>query len=324
MVGRNLIIILIDGILGALVGLELRFSLLGKLFIEPYRSLMPAFWGVLFLLWLLVQIPVTRQWWWSALGAVVGLLVAGAIPIAQKFPSLDWLRLLPSLISLALLLLAVLFAGIPVQTSYRLASYLTIVKTRKITVRSYAGPYWLIFSVVLGVILGVAIYQSWIPASYSSFLTSPELFRLMLYVFFASLSGYISVSAGWGAFSAGLFVFFSEFTFQFLYTAYTSWQQLLWEVGGIFVDPSRFSAPLVFVIIAFLWGWLSGHYSRLALVLKEARVEPKKELELAPAQEKISPETEGTEEQRKSCGSCGASIRTDAAFCPFCGAKQDI
>ncbi|MGB9833560.1 MAG: zinc ribbon domain-containing protein [bacterium] len=322
MVIRNLIILLIDVIFGALVGLELKFSLLGKLFIEPYRSLMPAAWGVLLFLWLLAQIPVMRKWWWPALGALLSLIVAAIIPLWEKLANIDPGQLYAPSIALLLLLGAVILSAVPVEKSFSLAHYAPIARSKRITLHSAPGPYWLIFSLALGIIFGITLYHNWIPSRFLSFLNSPELLRLTLYLFYAALSGYISLSPGWGAFSSALFVFTTEFTFQFLYTAYASFQQLVWEFTGIFMDPARVSAPITFLLLAFIWGWFAGHYSRTSLILKEAKVEAELEIEAPGILEGSSKLEEQKPEEKKTCQSCGASIDPQAQFCPSCGAKQ--
>ncbi|MGB9553916.1 MAG: hypothetical protein ACPL7L_06030, partial [bacterium] len=261
MVIRNIIILLIDGILGGLVGLELKFALLGKLFIEPYRSLMPAAWGLILFFWLLGQIPVMRKWWWPVLGSFLSLIAAACVPLGNQLFNLTPELLYTPAVSLVLVLLSVILAAVPVEKSLALQKYLQEAKSRKIVVHSIAGPFWLLFSLVLGIIFGVALYHNWIPSKFLSFFGSSELFRLILYVFFAALSGFISSSPGWGAFSSFFFVLGTEFTFLFLYTAYAFLQQLYWEIGAIFLDPARISAPLAFLLVSFIWGWFVGYYS---------------------------------------------------------------
>ena len=325
MIVRNLIILLTDGILGGMVGLELKFALLGKLFIEPYHSLMPVAWGLILFLWLLVQIPVMRKWWWPTLGSLLSIVVATGIVLGDQWRSLNLELIYTPAIALVLLLLSVIFAAVPVERSSALQPYLPEVKSKKIRISSPAGPFWLLFSLVLGIIFGITLYHNWIPLKFLSFFNSPELFRLILYVFYAALSGFISISPGWGAFSSFMFVLGTEFTFLFLYTAYASLQQLYWEIGAIFLDPARVSAPAAFLVISFIWGWFVGHYSHLSLVLKEAKLETELETQIKadiPQVQEEGKELAEPQPEKKICKSCGASIDKEAQFCPMCGAKQ--
>jgi hypothetical protein len=322
---RNFIILLIDLIFGALIGLELKFSLLGQLFIEPYRSLMPAGWGILFLLWLLVQIPVVKKAVWPALGAIIGLAVAAIIPLWENLPAIHLETIFGPALSLIFILLATVFVSLPLERAEALSNYLPVLRSKRIIIHSPAGPFWLLFSIALGIIGGVTLYHHWIPSAFLIFVSSPELFRLIFYVLFASLSGYLTLSPGWGAFSVALFVFSTEFTFQFLYTAYASLREMVWEFAGIFLDPARVIAPLAFIVVSFLWGWASGRYARNRQALKEARLEAQVEKgpeAPPPSQENLQIEAPNPP-SLKNCPSCGASIDPEAVFCPKCGFKQE-
>lgn len=322
MVIRNFIILCIDLIFGALIGLELKFSFLGQLFIEPYRSLFPACWGVLFLLWLLIQITVIKKSIWPAIGGILSLAVAALIPLWEKLPLIILDEVYGPALGAFFLLLSTLLISLPLERIQGMSNYLSIAREKRIAVHSSSGPFWGLFSLALGIIAGITLYYHWIPSVFLTFDKSPELFRLIFYVFFASLSGYLTLSPSWGAFSAALFVFSTEFTFQFLYSAYASFREVIWEFAGIFLDPSRIVAPLAFLIVSFLWGWVSGSYSRIRHILREAKFEARIEEEVPSIPEETS-KIEGENPQNlKTCVSCGAQIDSQAVFCPMCGAKQ--
>lgn len=359
MVGRNLVILVLDALLGLLMGLEMKLSLLGQLFIEPYHSLFPAFWATIALLWLFLQIPIFRSWLWSLFGGLVTFGVAIITPLLMGFPISPEAGI-STILALLFILAAIFISSRQAQTADRL-SRLYNQSGKKIPVFSTVGPYWLLLSIVLGIICGIALYYSWIPTAYLTFISSPEIFRMAVYFFFASLSGIICLSPTWGGFSGALFPFFTEFTYLLLYTTFASLQQFLWEVGGIFIDPARFTMPLIFIVLSFIGGWMAGRYSRRRYILveikKETELEKKRaeEVKLAPegipqieeVKEEIkegAPQGEVNEEVKEvtkeetgeertqegevtkgeaqiTCPACGENVSKSASFCPSCGQK---
>ena len=97
MLFRNIMILLIDLALGALMGLEIRLSLLGKLFVEPFCHWMPALFFALLVLWILLSLVITQRWIWTLGGTTLALLAATAIPLFDQLALVtvdQWISLL--------------------------------------------------------------------------------------------------------------------------------------------------------------------------------------------------------------------------------------
>jgi hypothetical protein len=124
---------------------------------------------------------------------------------------------------------------------------------------------------ILGFLNALALYYNWLPTASITFLGSPQIFRLSLYLLFATLGGLLTLSTGWSALASFSFVFLSEFLTLFLYTTYASFSQLGAELAGVFVDPARVTLPALMVFISTLWGLAAGYYAQRYFFLKEGK-----------------------------------------------------
>lgn len=318
-IARNIIILLLNAALGALVGLEMKYSLLGKLFIEPYRGWMVTFFFALFLLWALISILITRKWSWSVGGGALALLFAGGIAKGESLlilPSSSWITFA---LVLFFVIVGIFIASFYAEASSALSGYLMHARRQKVSISSSAGPFWFLLSVILGIIAGISLYNAWLPSEYLSLFSSPESFRLAFYLFFATLGGFLTLSAAWSALSAFFFIFACEFTFMILYIAYASLTQLFSEIALVFLDPARITMPLVMLLVGTLWGGCSGHFIHRFFYLREGKREAEMEkltLAAMPSEGQGPPTS-------VSCPACGREIPSDAQYCTSCGQKLE-
>ncbi len=318
-IARNIIILLLNAALGALVGLEMKYSLLGKLFIEPYRGWTAVFFFALFLLWALISILITRKWSWSVGGGALAVLIAGGIVKGESILNLPLASWVTFSLVLFFVIVAIFIASFFAQISSLLSGYSLNARKQKVMVSSTAGPFWFLLSLILGIIAGISLYNAWLPSEYLTLFSSPESFRLAFYVFFATLGGFLTLSAAWSALAAFFFVLASEFTFMILYIAYTSLTQLFSEIALVFLDPARITMPLVMLVVATLWGGCSGYFIHRYFYLREGRREAEIEKISLTLQTKEAEEAPAF----RSCQSCGVANGLDSQYCTSCGQKLE-
>jgi hypothetical protein len=270
MILRNLIILLIDVALGVFWALESKFAYLGNLFVEPYRSWMGVFLFALVIIWTLLSILITRRWWWASLGVAFLLLAFGAIMFL--FPPAAGLAALPNyLVVLVAILVSSFLVSYYAEHAGHLLGYLVPAHKHQVTIQTAAGPFWLIFSLILGFLNALSLYYGWLPTAQVTFLGSALIFRFAMYILFATLGGLLTLSAWWNALASFFFVFISEFLNLFLYTTYASLSQLAAEFAGVFVDPARVLLPALMVVLCALWGLAAGYYAQRYFFLKEGK-----------------------------------------------------
>ncbi len=270
MIIRNLIILLIDLGLGIFWALETKYAYFGNLFVEPYRSWMPVFCFILILLWTLLSILILRRWGWALLGLLFTFVAYGAVTFVFP-PTADLFNLVNFSTTLAVSLLSVFLVSFYAEHAAGLLGYMVQARKHQVTVQTAAGPFWFIFALILGFLNALALYYGWLPTNTITFLGSPQIFRLSLYLLFTTLGGLLTLSAGWSTLASFSFVFLSEFLTLFLYTTYASLNQLGAELAGVFVDPARVALPALMVFLCTLWGLAAGYYAQRYFFLKEGK-----------------------------------------------------
>lgn len=270
MIIRNLIILLIDLGLGIFWALESKYAYLGNLFIEPYRSWMAVFCFVLILLWTLLSILILRRWGWASLGLLLTFIAYGAVTFLFP-PTADLFNLVNYSTAFAAVLLSVFLVSFYAEHAAGLLGYMVQARKHQVTVQTAAGPFWFLFALILGFLNALALYYGWLPTASITFLGSPQIFRLSLYLLFATLGGLLTLSTGWSTLASFSFVFLSEFLTLFLYTTYASFSQLGAELAGVFVDPARVTLPALMVLLSTLWGLAAGYYAQRYFFLKEGK-----------------------------------------------------
>jgi hypothetical protein len=340
MLFRNIMILLINLALGALMGLEIRLSLLGKLFVEPFRQWMPVFFFALLILWILLSLVITRRWIWTLGGAILALLAATAIPLFDRLASVPIDQWISLLLFFLFVLVSTFLTSFFAEYGHRLIPFLQAARQSNAKLHSPAGPFWFLFSLATGAIFAITLYNGWIPQTYVSFLGSTESFRLAFYLLFGTIGGILTVSPGWAALSAFIFVFFSEFLYLFLYTAYASFGQMLSSLTGLFIDPYRITAPVAILVVSTLWSLAAGSYAQRYFLLREVRREKSgtaplvSELEAIQA-EPVSASLEGANTSGSDnhplpeetsafspCPNCGRGLEKEARYCPGCGVER--
>ncbi|MEI6509344.1 MAG: hypothetical protein WCO14_00150 [bacterium] len=270
MIIRNLIILLINLGLGVFWALETKFAYFGNLFIEPYRSWMPVFCFALILLWTLLSMLILRRWGWTSLGLLFTFVAYGVVTFLFV-PTASLFNLVNFSTALAATLLSVFLVSFYAEHAAGLLGYMVQARKHQVTVQTAAGPFWFIFALILGFLNALALYYRWLPMDAITFLGSPQIFRLSLYLLFATLGGLLTLSTGWSTLASFSFVFLSEFLTLFLYTTYASFSQLGAELAGVFVDPARVTLPALMVFLSTLWGLAAGYYAQRYFFLKEGK-----------------------------------------------------
>jgi predicted RNA-binding Zn-ribbon protein involved in translation (DUF1610 family) len=341
MLFRNIMILLIDLALGALMGLEIRLSLLGKLFVEPFHHWMPVFFFALLILWILLSLVITRRWTWTLGGTTLALLAATAIPLFDQlmFTTMDqWISLL---LFFLFVLVSTFLVSFFAEYGHRLVSLQQAARQSKVRLRSPAGPFWFLFSLAAGAIFAITLYNGWIPQTFASFLGSSESFRLAFYLLFGTIGGILTVSASWAALSAFIFVFISEFLTLFLFTAYTTFGQMLSSLSSLFIDPYRMTAPVIILVVSTLWSLAAGGFTQRYFLLREVkreqgRITPlvaevnlvQQEIGSEPADGTRSASTDNPPIPEETsvlfpCPNCGRNLAKEALYCPSCGVEQN-
>lgn len=340
MLFRNIMILLIDLALGALMGLEIRLSLLGKLFVEPFHHWMPALFFALLVLWILLSLVITRRWTWTLGGATLALLAATAIPLFDQLALVTVDQWISLLLFFLFVLVSTFLVSFFAEYGHRLIPFRQAARQSRVKLHSPAGPFWFLFSLAAGAIFAITLYNNWIPQTYVSFLGSTESFRLAFYLLFGTIGGILTVSPGWAALSAFIFVFFSEFLYLFFYTAYASLGQMLSSLTNLFIDPYRITAPAAILVVSTLWSLAAGGYTQRYFLLREVKREEGRTTplttELNPVQQEIGTAPVETAESVVSdnlpiseeiavllpCPNCGRILEKEARYCPGCGVER--
>ena len=340
MLFRNIMILLIDLALGALMGLEIRLSLLGKLFVEPFLHWMPALFFALLVLWILLSLVITRRWIWTLGGTTLALLAAAAIPLFDQLALVTMDQWISLLLFFLFVLVSTFLTSFFAEYGHRLIPFRQAARKSKVKLHSPAGPFWFLFSLAAGAIFAITLYNGWIPQTYVSFLGSTESFRLAFYLLFGTIGGILTVSPSWAALSAFIFVFFSEFLYLFFYTAYASFGQMLSSLTSLFIDPYRITAPAALLVVSTLWSLAAGGYTQRYFLLREVKREEGRMaplvIELNPVQPEIGiapvegARSVGTDNPLlpeetavlSPCPNCGRVLEKEARYCPSCGVER--
>lgn len=333
-------ILLINLALGALMGLEIRLSLFGKLFVEPFRHWMPALFFVLLVLWILLSLVITRRWIWTLGGTTLALLAATAIPLFDQLALVTMDQWISLLLFFLFVLVSTFLTSFFAEYGHHLIPFQQAARQSKVKLHSPAGPFWFLFSLAAGAIFAITLYNGWIPQTYISFLGSTESFRLAFYLLFGTIGGILTVSPSWAALSAFIFVFFSEFLLLSFSIVYAPFGQILSSLTSLFIDPYRITAPAALLVVSTLWSLAAGGYTQRYFLLREVKREEGRmaplvtelnpvppEIGIAPVEGARSVVTDNPllpEETSvlSPCPNCGRVLEKEARYCPGCGVER--